>query len=78
VIEQLPRAKLIQEPLVEGMKRSREQGLPVFVVEDHWEVLQYVHKSIKQKRLPWSGFTMVHFDSHPDLMVTPTMAAEKV
>ena len=50
----------------------------MFVVEDHWEVLQYVHKSIKQKRLPWSGFTMVHFDSHPDLMVTPTMAAEKV
>ena len=44
----------------------------VFVCVDHNEALRHVHYAIRRKLLPCdTKFSMVHFDSHPDLMIPP-------
>ncbi|CAM9250788.1 unnamed protein product [Chrysoparadoxa australica] len=50
--------------------------LGVFVVEDHCDALQYIHKGLKEGLLPFEGLAMMHLDAHPDLMVTSDMDAE--
>ena len=41
--------------------------VPVFVEEDHNEVLSHIFRTVGSKHLPVSRNIMVHFDSHPDL-----------
>jgi UPF0489 domain len=44
--------------------------LTCYVVEDHCEALPHWHFALRKKQLPQTGITMLHFDAHPDLMIS--------
>ena len=48
---------------------------PVYVCEDHHEVLPHIYRAIGSHHLPFSGTVFVHFDAHPDLLL-PDMLAD--
>ncbi|XP_063548331.1 UPF0489 protein C5orf22 [Cydia strobilella] len=57
-----------------GEKRSepplkRFKKMPVYVVEEHNEALQFVYSAIGGKKLPLEGTTLLHFDAHPDMLI---------
>ncbi|CAB1112806.1 unnamed protein product [Ectocarpus sp. CCAP 1310/34] len=62
---------------VAGRKRTRPTpALRCHVVDDHCDALSKIHGAIRNGALPFTGLSAVHFDAHPDLMVTPDMPAE--
>uniref|UniRef100_A0A8C8ZDE8 Chromosome 5 open reading frame 22 n=1 Tax=Prolemur simus TaxID=1328070 RepID=A0A8C8ZDE8_PROSS len=56
----------------------RYPELPVWVVEDHQEVLPFIYRAIGSKHLPASDIRFLHFDSHPDLLIPVNMPADTV
>ena len=52
--------------------------LPIWICENHDEVLYYIHRAIASRHIPFEGITVLHFDSHPDLTVPVKMAADTV
>jgi len=51
-------------------------NIPVYIEEDHNEVLRHIYKNIGAKYLPLENNTLVHFDSHPDLLIPKDLVAE--
>lgn len=43
--------------------------IPIYVVEEHNDALQFIYAAIGGKRLPVEGTTLVHFDAHPDMLI---------
>lgn len=39
----------------------------VGIVDDHHEIIYFLHSQWKGKHLPFDGLVLVHFDAHPDL-----------
>lgn len=49
--------------------------LQCHVVDEHCNALKHIHAAIRRGALPFTGLRMMHWDAHPDLMVTPYMPA---
>lgn len=52
--------------------------LPITIVENHDSALYPIQRAIASKHLPFTGVTLVHFDSHPDLTIPAKMSADIV
>ncbi len=50
--------------------------LPVHVEEDHNDVLEHILTAVGSKQLPLTGNTLVHLDSHPDLLLPTDLDAD--
>lgn len=67
----------MEEPVVgRTRKRARSTPLRCYIVDDHCDALSKIHIAIRRGSLPFKGLSALHFDAHPDLMVTPDMPAE--
>ena len=51
---------------------------PVFIEEDHHQVLPHIFRCVGSKHLPVHGNAMIHFDSHPDLLLPSNVLAGEI
>lgn len=49
--------------------RKFVKGIPIFIVEYHHEVVEFIYRCIGSRYLPFEGITLLHFDSHPDMVI---------
>lgn len=52
--------------------------IPVFIVDNHNEVLEFLYKCLGGRYLPFTNNVMIHFDSHPDMSIPRFMPASYV
>lgn len=49
------------------------QRIPIFIVENHNEVLEFIYRCLGARYLPFQANQLVHFDAHPDMTVPRNM-----
>ncbi|CAG5130913.1 unnamed protein product [Candidula unifasciata] len=59
-------------------KMKARKNLPVHIVEPHNDAVPFLHWAIASRLLPYSGIPVVHFDSHPDLLIPINLQADVV
>ncbi|KAK6643380.1 hypothetical protein RUM43_004885 [Polyplax serrata] len=60
------------------MNLKKYEKLPIHIVEDHNDALEFIYRGMGSKHLPLEGNSIVHFDSHPDLMIPKDLPADTV
>ncbi|KPJ16418.1 UPF0489 protein C5orf22-like [Papilio machaon] len=56
---------------------KRFKKIPVYVVEEHNEALQFIYSAIGGKKLPVEGNTLVHLDAHPDMLIDRMLSGQE-
>lgn len=67
--------------MVQGVNRQQLRKyakIPISVVEYHHEVIPFIYRSIGSRHLPLNGINLIHFDSHPDMLIPKNMPSEFV
>lgn len=59
-------------------KMKKFHKIPIFVVENHNEILELVLSSLANLYLPFQNNLIIHFDSHPDCCINRQMPASTV
>ncbi|XP_054732580.1 UPF0489 protein C5orf22 homolog [Anastrepha obliqua] len=44
--------------------------IPIFIVDYHNDVLEFIYRCLATRHLPMSNNIIVHFDSHPDMVIS--------
>lgn len=60
------------------LKGRKFDKIPVFVVENHNDILELLLPSLANRYLPFKDNLMIHFDSHPDMCVPRQMPAKNI
>ncbi|XP_045601728.2 UPF0489 protein C5orf22 homolog [Procambarus clarkii] len=53
-------------------------SIPVHIVEDHHDALYHILRAVGSKHLPFTNNLLIHFDSHPDLLIPVELKASEV
>jgi len=59
-------------------KIRNKSTIPVYIEEDHNDVLPHIFKLVGSKYLPIEKNVLIHFDSHPDLLVPNELKDDEV
>ncbi len=46
--------------------------IPVCIVDDHCDIIAFLHALWKKKAIPFNGLYLCHVDAHPDLSINST------
>ncbi|XP_056635696.1 UPF0489 protein C5orf22 homolog [Diorhabda sublineata] len=57
---------------------KRHKKIPIYIVENHHDVIPFIYRNIGSKHLPLEGSILIHFDSHPDMLIPTNMPADDV
>ncbi|XP_026758977.2 UPF0489 protein C5orf22 [Galleria mellonella] len=68
-------AEISGESSFQPMKRFKK--IPIYVVEEHNDVLQFIYSAIGGKKLPVEGTTLLHLDAHPDMLIDRKLKGEE-
>lgn len=71
-------SKSVKLPVIKAPNNRKFTKIPVFIVENHNDVLELLLPALANRYLPFEDNFMVHFDSHPDMCVPRQMTAETV
>ncbi|XP_069685879.1 UPF0489 protein C5orf22 homolog [Periplaneta americana] len=61
-----------------SIPRKKFKELPIFIAENHNDVLPFIYRCMGSKHLPLQGNTFIHLDSHPDMLIPKGMHADTV
>ncbi|EDW18924.1 UPF0489 protein C5orf22 homolog [Drosophila mojavensis] len=64
--EQVPQLVAVERSQISLRQFNR---IPVFIVDYHNDVLEFIYRCLASRHLPLERNVLVHFDSHPDLVV---------
>lgn len=67
-----------KKPAAAPSKLRRFDRIPIFIVENHNEVLEFILRCLGSRHLPFENNKIIHFDSHPDMTIPKYMPAEFV
>lgn len=56
---------------------KRFDKIPIYVVEEHNDALQFIYSAIGGKKLPVEGTTLLHLDAHPDMLIDRKLKGEE-
>ncbi|KAJ8736186.1 hypothetical protein PYW08_006842 [Mythimna loreyi] len=57
--------------------QKRFKKIPIYVVEEHNDALQFIYSAIGGKKLPLEGTTLLHLDAHPDMLIDRKLKGEE-
>ncbi|KAG6450514.1 UPF0489 protein C5orf22 homolog [Manduca sexta] len=55
---------------------KRNKKIPIYVVEEHNDALQFIYSAIGGKKLPVEGTVLLHLDAHPDMLIDRKLKGE--
>ncbi|KAL3267929.1 hypothetical protein HHI36_007068 [Cryptolaemus montrouzieri] len=68
------------EPSMNGSHHDslkKHKQIPIYIVEDHHQVVPFIHENIRKRYLPLQGNTLIHLDSHPDMLIPKDLLADE-
>ncbi|XP_068626359.1 UPF0489 protein C5orf22 homolog isoform X2 [Battus philenor] len=67
----------MDEKCVKNVTLKSFKKIPIYVVEEHNDALQFIYSAIGGKKLPVEGNTLLHLDAHPDMLIDRRLRGEE-